>query len=194
MLVLITLALLLNNWNQHTLWVHFTAGPREAILWQKEGSVSRTEHSSSVWPVANPDNPSSTGQEQFPGGEEIRSLDTVMLYAALYPTASTPFPFLIGTLHKRNPGSSTMTSPSSTEHFLLCLLSLAALSPVIHLSVWLYIPSVFQKLIKSLLCFVTLSLYFQHFMSEFLILSLLLWTEIVWRFLTNTILFTQETL
>lgn len=44
MLVLITLALLLNNRNQHTLWVHFTTGLREVILWQKEGSVSCTEH------------------------------------------------------------------------------------------------------------------------------------------------------
>lgn len=79
MLVLITRALLLNNRNQHTLWVHFTTGLREVILGQKEGSVSCTEHISRVWPVANPDNTSSTGQEQFQGGEEIRSLDTVML-------------------------------------------------------------------------------------------------------------------
>ena len=54
-------------------------GLQKVILWWKEGSVSCTEHIASVWPVANPDNTSSAGQEPFQGGEEIRALDTVIL-------------------------------------------------------------------------------------------------------------------
>lgn len=71
MLVLITLALLLNSRNQHTFRVHFPMGLRSAIPGQKEGSIPCIEHLSSFWPVADPDNTSSAGQGPFQGGDEV---------------------------------------------------------------------------------------------------------------------------